>query len=118
MAGYNEDDCRATLALRDWLEERRLSWPNGWARACRARSSPRKPDAAEDPEVTRIRAALLAGVPAEPSGQTSEQQARALLADLLDWHRREAKPAWWRYFYLRTLEPRRTRSASRTRWAA
>ena len=32
-------------------------------------------------------------------------QARALLADLLDWHRREDKPAWWRYFYLRTLSP-------------
>jgi len=30
---------------------------------------------------------------------------RALLADLLDWHRREDKPAWWRYFYLRTLSP-------------
>jgi len=26
-----------------------------------------------------------------------------LLADLLDWHRREDKPAWWRYFYLRGL---------------
>ena len=23
VAGYNEDDCRATLALRDWLEARR-----------------------------------------------------------------------------------------------
>lgn len=23
LAGYNEDDCRATLALRDWLEDRR-----------------------------------------------------------------------------------------------
>ena len=28
-----------------------------------------------------------------------------LLADLLDWHRREDKPGWWRYFYLRTLSP-------------
>ena len=26
-----------------------------------------------------------------------------LLADLLDWHRREDKPAWWRYFHLREL---------------
>ena len=33
----------------------------------------------------------------------SEQKAQALLADLLDWHRREAKPAWWRYFQVRTL---------------
>ena len=24
VAGYNEDDCRATLALRNWLEERRI----------------------------------------------------------------------------------------------
>ena len=23
-----------------------------------------------------------------------------MLADLLDWHRREDKPAWWRFFYL------------------
>src|SRR5260370_17850016 len=39
------------------------------------------------------------------SGETPEGQARALLADLLDWHRREDKPAWWRYLYLRTLSP-------------
>ena len=57
---------------------------------------------AEDPEVARIRSALLAGVPADPP-RDGGQQARALLADLLDWHRREDKPAWWRYFYVRTL---------------
>ena len=28
-----------------------------------------------------------------------------LLADLLDWHPRDDKPAWWRHFYLRTLSP-------------
>src|SRR4029077_10794403 len=54
-----------------------------------------KPGAAEDPETARIRSALLA----------SEGRARALLADLLDWHRREDKPAWWRYFYVRELSP-------------
>jgi hypothetical protein len=61
--------------------------------------------APEDPEVTRIKAALLAGVPAAAGDRTEEQGARALLADLLDWHRREDKPAWWRYFYLRSLSP-------------
>src|SRR4029077_13688964 len=60
-----------------------------------------KPGAAEDPETARISSALLAGVSAE----TPEGQARVLLADLIDWHRREDKPAWWRYFYLRTLSP-------------
>jgi hypothetical protein len=61
----------------------------------------------------RIRSALLADVSAETSGaiawgvsaETREGQARALLADVLDWHRRQDKPAWWRYFYVRTLSP-------------
>ncbi len=56
---------------------------------------------------------MLAGVSAETPGaiawdvsaETPQGQARALLADLLDWHQREDKPAWWRYFYLRTLSP-------------
>ena len=105
VAGYNEDDCRATLALRDWLEERRVEWAKRMGESLPRPFFAEKPSVAEDPELTRIRSALVAGVPAEASGRTSEQQARALLADLLDWHRREDKPAWWRYFYLRTLSP-------------
>ena len=66
-----------------------------------------------DPETARIRSALLAGVSAETSGaiawgvsaETPEGRARALLAGLLDWHQCEDTPAWWRYFYLRTLSP-------------
>jgi len=101
VAGYNEDDCRATLALRDWLEVRRRELAERLGESLPRPFYAEKPGATEDPEVTQIRSALLAGVSAE----TGEQQARALLADLLDWHRREDKPAWWRYFYLRTLSP-------------
>ena len=108
VAGYNEDDCRATLTLRDWLEERRvelalrLSLPES--------ELPRpvveeKAGIVEDPELAEIRAALLADVPDDPAARSAEQNAQALLADLLDWHRREAKPGWWRYFYFRTLGP-------------
>ena len=103
VAGYNEDDCRATLALRDWLEDRRRDL------AERTREQLPRPvvvepvRAPEDPAVTRIRSALLAGVSA--SSWTDEERARVLLADLLDWHRREDKPAWWRYFYVRGLSP-------------
>ena len=113
VAGYNQDDCRATLALRDWLEERRAELAERLGQELPRPVFAEKPGAAEDPETARIRSALLAGVSAETSGaiawdvsaETSEGQARALLADLLDWHRREDKPAWWRYFYLRTLSP-------------
>ncbi len=95
VAGYNEDDCRATLALRDWLEERRAELAGRLGQELPRPVFAEKRGAAEDPETARIRSALLAG----------EGQARVLLADLIDWHRREDKPAWWRYFYLRTLSP-------------
>jgi predicted RecB family nuclease len=105
VAGYNEDDCRATLALRDWLEERRLDLAERAGEQLPRPFTAEPERAPEDPEVTRIRSALLEGVSAETSARTDEQRARALLADLIDWHRREAKPAWWRYFYVRTLSP-------------
>ncbi|HLN06961.1 MAG TPA: TM0106 family RecB-like putative nuclease, partial [Acidimicrobiales bacterium] len=101
VAGYNEDDCRATLALRDWLEARKVEL------AERIGEEPPRPvfheeaHASEDPEVTRIRMGLLAGFGQDPSD--AEERAKSLLASLLDWHRREAKPAWWRYFHLRDL---------------
>jgi uncharacterized protein len=103
VAGYNQDDCRATLALRDWLEERRSELAGRLDAALPRPEAAAEPRAAEDPEVARIRAALLAGVSAETSSRSDQEQARALLADLLEWHRREAKPGWWRYFYLRNL---------------
>ena len=103
VAAYNEDDCRATLALRDWLEERRAELAERLREDLPRPVAVEEPESTEDPEVTRIRSALLAGLPADVSERTGEQKAKALLADLLDWHRREAKPEWWRYFYVRTL---------------
>ena len=100
VAGYNEDDCRATLALRDWLEDRRRDLAERTGEQLPRPFVDEPERAPEDPEVTRIRSALLAGVSAETSAWTDEERARVLLADLLDWHRREDKPAWWRYFYL------------------
>jgi len=106
VAGYNEDDCRATLALRDWLEARRPELAGRLGEEVPRPFGPtQEPRASEDPEVTRIRTALLSGVPDAAGERTQEQAARALLADLVDWHRREDKPAWWRYFYLRSLSP-------------
>jgi uncharacterized protein len=104
VAGYNEDDCRATLALRDWLEDRRPeleaivgeeSLPRPMAQA--------ETDSKVDADVVRLKALLVAGVPDDPAARSREEGARVLLADLLEWHRREAKPAWWRFFRLRTL---------------
>jgi uncharacterized protein len=105
VAGYNEDDCRATLALRDWLEERRVELAARLSQELPRPAVVEEVRSAEDPELARIRDALLADVPDDPLARSAEQNAKALLADLLDWHRREDKPGWWRYFYLRTLGP-------------
>ena len=105
VAGYNEDDCRATLALRDWLEERRVELAARLSQELPRPAVVKEVRSTENPELARIRDALLADVPDDLSARSAEQNAKALLANLLDWHRREAKPGWWRYFYLRTLGP-------------
>jgi predicted RecB family nuclease len=103
VAGYNEDDCRSTLALRDWLEARREVLADTLGHAVPRPVVEEPARAPEDPEITRLRDELLAGVPVDSSDRTEENAAKALLADLLDWHRREAKPGWWRFFRAKTL---------------
>jgi predicted RecB family nuclease len=103
VAGYNEDDCRATLALRDWLEARRIELAAKVGEPLPRPLANEEDDAHADPDVVRLKGSLLAGIPDDPEERTEEEKARSLLADLLEWHRREAKPAWWRYFTLRTM---------------
>ena len=47
--------------------------------------------------------ALKRGVSADPALRNEEDAARWLLANLLDWHRRESKADWWEYFRLKDL---------------
>src|SRR5439155_90583 len=88
IAVYNEDDCRATLALREWLLARR---PNDavWAEVPDAREVAEEKRAAEN-EREALRQSLLAG--------SEEGSPRWLAGELLEYHRREARPAWWWFF--------------------
>jgi predicted RecB family nuclease len=106
IEAYNRDDCVSTWQLRRWLEERRLE-----AAPLYGGEPPPRPaakDGQPGEELARAQAetreredALRAGVPADRSRRTEEEQGRWLLAGLLDWHRREAKPQWWDYYRLR-----------------
>ena len=42
-------------------------------------------------------------MPVDAAERNEEQQARWLMAQLLEWHRREEKAAWWEYFRLLDL---------------
>lgn len=92
---YNEDDVRSTARMRDWLEELRpagtpceasgpeASTPvDGERAAAREAFEQERRDLAE-----RIRASGVA-----------DERVRDLLAELLWFHQRSQKPAWWAVF--------------------
>ena len=92
---YNEDDCRSTALLHDWLLAIR---PAGlpWRQAPELKEASEAAKA-EGEERDLVKAALLARSAAE--GDTPW-----LVAQLLDYHRREAKPEWWAWFLHRKLD--------------
>lgn len=100
---YNEDDCRSTHLLRDWLVERRdelnltLTEPLPWWTA------PESKPPQDDAERSDLERRLLDGLPAPDSlealrGSEDSVRARWLLGNLLQYHRRENKPGWWQYY--------------------
>lgn len=106
VVGYNSDDCFSTRSLRDWLERQRQLLVDGGAVVPR----PQRHDEGvselineNQRRVDQLIQELIRGVPADPAMRTAEQAALRLLADLLDWHRRESKVAWWEFFRLRDL---------------
>jgi predicted RecB family nuclease len=99
IRAYNEEDCLSTLGLRDWLLERRTE-----AEGLHGAEIP-WPDVVPEPEEREgylqtavLRDALLAGLPEDPAVFDAAQRERWLAAQLLDYHRREARPVWWAFF--------------------
>lgn len=103
---YNRDDCLSTLRLREWLEqlrgeeiERGMTIP---------RPEPKTGEASESltEEQVRIRelmSRLLRDVPVTIEGRSPDEHARWILAQMLEYHRREDKAVWWEYYRLRDL---------------
>ena len=92
IEAYNEEDCRSTVALHEWLLQRRppgLPW--------RPTVMPEQPEEEMPHERAVLRDALLAR-------SAEEGDAPWLLAQLLDYHRREAKPQWWEWFLHLSLD--------------
>jgi uncharacterized protein len=106
VRAYNEDDCRSAAKLRDWLEAHRTNLITDGIDVPR----PQPGDGAPNEKITdwliRINALiarLTADVPPDAAQRNEEQQARWILANVVDWHRREDKAVWWEYFRLAAL---------------
>jgi uncharacterized protein len=104
---YNRDDCISTEKLRDWLELRRDEAARKFGFEL-----PRPPieiePAAEaftvrQQAVRELEERLTASIEKDPTKQTDADKATWLMRHLLDWHRRENKAAWWRFFELMGL---------------
>jgi predicted RecB family nuclease len=94
IAAYNEEDCHATLALRDWLIGVRP--PGGeWLKPIAADEHSEERIEAES-ERARLRMELIA--------DAAEGSPRRLAGELLEYHRREARPAWWHYFARQAMD--------------
>jgi predicted RecB family nuclease len=104
IEGYNRDDCVSAVRLRDWLEDRRgqIETIKGQCLP-RPLAKPGEPSEELADQLARTRAVeaqLLADLPADRNEWTDEQYGRWLLAQMLEWHRREEKSGWWEYFRL------------------
>ncbi len=95
IAAYNADDCRSTLALLDWLHDLRAEAAEEFGEVLPDRDA--KPARDLDPEAAE-RIAELDRLKASLTEGHDEDSSHVLMADLLEYHRRDAKPEWWAYF--------------------
>jgi uncharacterized protein len=104
IEGYNRDDCVSAFRLRSWLEDRRSEVEKVTNKTLpRPATKSGKPGlelAAAVDEVGELKARLLDSLPSDEGGWTEQHRACWLLAQMLEWHRREEKSAWWEYYRL------------------
>src|SRR5206468_2732118 len=106
---YNEDDCRSTRQLLEWLRVRQKEHRIPYV-------APTEPDTEEVEKVQdeRVRERLelvtvlrdaIPENPEERAKNADRWQVQELLAQFVEFHRREAEPVWWRMFDRAALTP-------------
>ena len=106
VAGYNRDDCASARHLRRWLEDIRSQLVREGAVIERPVPGDGQPseEISERQQMIQALAERIAG-DVDPLGADLDPEGygRWVLANVLDWHRREEKATWWEYFRLSDL---------------
>ena len=99
IADYNEDDCRSTLLLRDWLISLRPSDIN-WFQSNESIAAKETEEMLTEAEKLLIpyREALIDPLPENRDDWKQEHFLNELIYFLVDFHRREDKPGYWALF--------------------
>lgn len=103
---YNKDDCISTERLRNWLEvqrEKLIKEGNEIPRPEAVDGDAGENVTEHQKRIQPLFDELIKDVPIEKENRTDEQQAKWLLANMLDWYRREKKSFWWEVFRLQEL---------------
>jgi uncharacterized protein len=98
---YNEDDCRSTAGLLRWL--RKVANEHDIPATPTASTTSPTLIARELPPEVQVRLDTAAKL------RRQGDPSSVVLADLLDFHRREQKPMWWRMFDRAAATPQERR---------
>jgi predicted RecB family nuclease len=110
IEAYDEVDCLSTVKLHQWLLQRRTEAQTKFEHALAWRMAPEPHATTEEAddaldELARLRTRLLADMPEDLTVADADQHARWLMAQLLEYHRREDKPVWWAFFARGDMSP-------------
>jgi uncharacterized protein len=92
---YNQFDCVSTRLCRDWLISLRpdeATWFDPEAEKAAADLEKEEERRRDDVQILAVREQLVNGFEGE------ERECRELLGYLLEYHRREARSEWWKFF--------------------
>lgn len=105
IADYNRDDVESTQQLRDWLLRLRpagIPWQvevgNATVETVTGQAPALTKAQQAEQRLVPYRRRLVDALPADRAEWTSEHHAAELSYQLLDFHRRADKPAWWAMF--------------------
>jgi uncharacterized protein len=94
IRSYNKEDCDSTYQLAEWL--RTLQVQTGTAFIGNKEKAPSESTAAQSRSAAAgLAKRMLADVPLDQGQRTDKQRLQELLAHLLEFHWREAKPIFW-----------------------
>jgi len=104
VQSYNAEDCYATEALRDWLEDRRKEYELKFDILSRPELKDGEVNEDRKEKLERFKLLFetltqgLEGIVDDPDAFDDQQKAKWLLAHLLEYFHREEKNFWWEYF--------------------
>lgn len=98
---YNEEDCRSTYLLREWLlsiKPADIAIDNLPASHIEATAHTQDSIFEYETKLAETVAALTVPLPVDSASWTADDKLHQLTAHLLDFYRRADKPVWWAYF--------------------